>query len=116
MSFEFMKPHQNCLESWELALLGWEGTGDSVLEGKAWGPPRRLSPSCIEQSSSSLKFSWRVTDGVYLRMVPFPQQTFVPKVLGRGRAHRSQNNLLVSVSTTGADSYFVGGLSVAGNG
>lgn len=116
MSFVFMKPHQNCLESWELALRGWEGTGHSVLEGKAWGPPRRLSPSCIEQSSSSLKFSWRVTDGVYLRMVPCPQQTFVPKVLGRGRAHRSQNNLLVSVSATGADSYFVGGLSVAGNG
>lgn len=116
MSFVFMKPHQNCLESWELALRGWEGTGDSVLEGKAWGPPRRLSPSCIEQSSSSLKFSWRVTDGVYLRMVPCPQQTFVPKVLGRGRADRSQNNLLVSVSATGADSYFVRGLSVAGNG
>ena len=110
-----MKPHQNCLESWELtARLG--GRRRQCSWGEGLGPSQVPVSKCVGQSSSSLKFSWRLTDGVHLRMGPCPQPTFVPKVLGKGRAHRSQNNLLVSVSATGADSYFVGGLTVAGNG
>lgn len=111
-----MSFYQSCPESWELTLWSWKGTGVNVLEGKAWGPPS-LSRSCAEQGSSSLNFTWRSTDGVCPRIKHFvPKQTFVTEVLRRSRTYRSQNNLLVSVSTAGADSYFVGGLTVAGNG